>query len=415
MNRNVILVSIDSLRADHCGFMGYEKDTTPTMDSMAEDGLVFENAIAPGPATPASLPATFTGHYPIDRQTEAREVAGTTQRFQAHLSRHETIAESLSDDGYATAGFTPNPWTCRHFGFGRGFDYFQDFLDQDRSSGIWERMLAGQGAKPLTALRLISNWTQREATFKPWASFYDEVIEWTQNAEEPYFLWVFLLDPHFPYLPSSVHRSQSRWRTYEANLRLYLESQSTPYSQRVHDQLVTAYDDSIRYTDDFFEHLQSDLADDDPAIVVHADHGEAFGEHGTYGHHDQLYDPNINVPLIISGVPPNTVTDPVSIRSIPDVVEKVATGNDPASVSRPSVLTRTGDGTTSAVRGRSWSYIDQDGSGELLSIEDGAEQVVEDPAAKLAARNVWQFRSEPEREKRRVATTVGSIVEETTL
>ena len=415
MSRNVVLVSIDSLRADHCGFMGYEKDTTPTLDSMAEDGLVFENAVAPGPATPESMPATFTGHYPIDRQTKAREVAGTTERFQAHLARHETIAEWFSDQGYATAGFTPNPWTCRHFGFDRGFDYFQDFLDQDRSSGIWERMLAGQGSKPLTALRLVSNWSQREATFKPWSSFYDEIVEWTRNAPEPYFLWVFLLDPHFPYLPSNEHRSQSRWRTYEANLRLYLESQTTPYSPRVHEQLVTAYDDAIRYTDDFFQRLRSDLADDDPAIVIHADHGEAFGEHGTYGHHDQLYDANVKVPLVVSGVPSETVTEPVSVRSIPDIAERVATGSDPTSVARPSVLTRTGDGSMSAVRATDWSYIANGTGGELLSINGGTEQAVEDSASKLTARDVWQFRNEPEREKRRVATAVDTIVEENIL
>jgi len=415
MNRNIVLVSIDSLRADHCGFMGYEKDTTPTLDEMAEEGIVFKNAVAPGPSTPESLPATFTGQYPIDRESKSREVSDTTRRLQIHLERHETIAEYFSRRGYATAGFTPNPWTSRHFGFDRGFDHFQDFMDQDRASGIWERILAGKGSKPLAALRLLMNWKQREAMFRPWRSFYEDILTWVENCEESYFLWVFLLDPHFPYLPNSAHRSQSRWRTYEANLRLYLESQTTAYPPRVHDQLVTAYDDAIRYTDDFFGQLHDDLADDNPAIVVHADHGEAFAEHSTYGHHAQLYNQNVRVPLLVSGMSAETVAEPVSIRSVPDILKKIAIGSDPTSIAKPSVLTRTDDGSTSAVYGRNWSFINDTDTDEMIVSYDGNERVVTDIELLSFGRGVWETRTEYELEKRRIATAAGTITEKKSL
>jgi len=411
MSQNVILVSIDSLRADHCGFMGYEKNTTPTLDGMAKDGLVFENAIAPGPSTPASMPAVFTGEYPIERKTESREVNDTRSRFINHLDRHMTIAEQMSNLGYETAGFTPNPWTCRHFGFDTGFDYFQDFLDDDRSSGIWEQMLKGDGSKSLSVLRLVTSWMQRESTFKPWSSFYDEMIEWTKNADEPYFLWVFLLDPHFPYLPSKEHRSQSRWRTYEANLRLYLDSQKTAYSPRVHEQLVTAYDDAIRYTDDFFAQLNKDL-NHDAAIMVHADHGEAFGEYGTYGHQGQLYDPNVKVPLVVSGVESNAVREPVSIRSIPKLVTNIAQEKDPLSITRPSVLTKTGDGSISAIRGEDWSYIENEDGGKLLSHTNGNSVSVEESGLESAAYELLKKRAEAQMEKRRIAQSVPEVYEE---
>jgi len=412
---NILLVSVDSLRADHCGFMGYEKDTTPTLDAMAEEGLMFENAIAPGPSTPASLPATFTGHYPATRMTGSREVPDMTRRFRAHLERHETIAEHLSRLGYNTAGFTSNPWTCRHFGFDSGFDHFQDFLNQDSSSGIWRRILEGKGSQPLAVLRLMSNWMEREAMFKPWAAFYDEIIEWTQNADEPYFLWVFLLDPHFPYLPSDEHRSQSRWRTYEANLRLYLESQTTPYSPRVHEQLVTAYDDAVRYTDDFFKCLREDLEPNGPCIVVHADHGEAFGEHGTYGHHRQLYDSNVRVPLVVSGVRSETVIEPVSIRSIPDLVARLARKDDPASVSKCSVITKSGDGSISAVRGRKWLFINENGDKRFFFIKDKGERAVEDDILNTLAQKVLDARAESGREEDRIAAAMNQTIKSTNL
>lgn len=413
---NVVLVTIDSLRADHCGFMGYEKDTTPTLDEMAKEGIVFENAIAPGPATPASLPATHTGYYPlaVDGFSGLDDVRRT---FYDHLNRHDTIAEEFSRRGYATAGFTPNPWTCRHFGFDNGFDHFEDFLGQDSSSGIWERMLEGRGSKPLSALRLFSNWTQRESTFKPWPSFYDDVVEWTEKVEKPYFVWIFLMDVHFPYLPDSESRTQSRWRTYEANLRLYLESQRTPYSARVHEQLETAYDDAVHYTDRFFENLRSDL--DDSIFVVHADHGEGFGEHGTYGHHGQLYEPNVHVPLLISSEESpswkqnDRVEDPVSVRSVPKILRQLATGTDPRSIGADDVITQTRGQSSVAVRGRDWKFIQSgDDTTNLYSLEAGESDPIGDERILNLAEKRLKTRFESERERKRVSAIVDEIAGE---
>ncbi len=414
MSRNIVLVTIDSLRADHCGFMGYEKDTTPNLDAMAEEGLVFENAVAPGPTTPGSLPAVLTGHYPSNQETGPRSVEDVKDRLISHLSRHETVADSLSKREYATAGFTPNPWTSRHFGFESGFDHFEDFMNDDLAGSIWERFLEGEGenSRPVLALQLAVNWMQREGVFKPWTAFYDEVVEWTRTVDEPYFLWVFLLDPHFPYLPGAGCRSQSRWRTYEANLRLYLESQTTRYSQRIHDQLTTAYDDAIRCTDEFFGRLSTDLHDDDPAILVHADHGEAFGEHGTYGHQTQLYEENVRVPLVVSNVQSGTVTEPVSLRCIPDLIPKVADGDDPATVTDPAVLTRTDDGSKFAVYTEGMYYMRDKTDTKVVLSRGNGKQIIRNETMDSVARKLVNDRKEPELEKRRIASATEDVVGE---
>ena len=367
---NLVLVTVDSLRADHCSYAGYDRETTPTLDRMADEGAVFTNAVAPGPTTPESLPATFTGTFPAGTGDGDDGLTATRTRIREHVLAHDTLAQKLSRRGYATAAFTPNPWTSRFFGFDKGFDRFEDFMGDDISSSIWTRMLEGGGSTPLAATRLVLSWVQRENVFKPWSAFYDDVVSWARSAAEPYFVWVFLLDVHFPYLAGPAHRTQSRWREYEANLRLYLEDQHTPYSPRVHDQLVTAYDDSVRYTDAFFERLRADL--DDAAIVIHGDHGEAFGEHGTYTHQHQLYRANVNVPLVVSGVPPKRVDRPVSTRAIPRLLTGLA---DTGTVPDPSgafAASRT-DGCD-AVDGGRVKFIRNGDGGKLYGLERGERE-----------------------------------------
>ena len=143
MSQNIVLVTVDSLRADHCSFAGYDRETTPALDEMAADGLVFENAIAPGAITPESLPAIFTGRYPATPSDDGGRIATTRGQIRRHMQVCDTLPERLSRLGYTTGAFTPNPWTSRYFGFDQGFDRFEDFMDADISSSIWERMLAG--------------------------------------------------------------------------------------------------------------------------------------------------------------------------------------------------------------------------------------------------------------------------------
>lgn len=405
---NIIMVTVDSLRADHCGFMGYEKDTTPILDKMAKEGTVFTTAYAPGSRTPHSLPSMFTGEYPDSVLGQEDGIQDTQRHVSRHIDRYDTIQDRLSRLGYETAGFTPNPWTSEYFGFGQGFDYYEDFMNEDRSERLWERMIAGRGSKTIAGVRLVMSWLQRANTFKAWEHFYDEIVEWIGNASEPYFVWVFLLDVHFPYLPDRQARTQSRWRTYEGNLRLYLESQQTPYSNRIHDQLVTAYDDSVRYTDRFFEDLQSDI--NDAVILATADHGEAFGEHGTYGHHDQLYEQNVHVPLILWGdVSNKTIAKPFTLRSLPDLLTTVATGGDVESVTKDTVGSIASGGDRIAISTENWRFIQRAGGENEVRVVPDPEIDIDDVSTLEFCRRLLETWKEHHTERKRVEGAIDQI------
>jgi len=370
---NIVLVTVDSLRADHCGFMGYEKDTTPTLDAMAEEGVVFENAVAPGTSTPDSMPVMFTGMYPIGREIQHEGTIETS--IGTHMAVRESLPERLSRMGYTTAAFTPNPWISRYFGFDDGFDHFVDFLDEDRGSWLFKRMLEGRGTRRAEMLRLFLSWIQEENSFKPWGSFYDEIIQWGQSATEPYFLWVFLLDSHFPYLTDREHRSQSLWGMYHSNLQLYVDEQTTPYGERTYERLVQGYDDAVRYTDKFFSELRADL--DDPVFVITSDHGEGFGDHGTYGHQERLYEENVHVPLVVSGEGyDGSVSDPISLATLPDIITDIASGEDDIGEPEGPYAVVSPQKEVSAIRLQGWKLIrdDRDDKTELYHLDADPEE-----------------------------------------
>jgi len=329
---NIILVTVDSLRADHCGCYGYEKETTPTLDAIAAEGVKFDQAISPGPSTPESMPAIFTSEWPFERRVEREahsELEAQRTRIRAHMAARDTLAEKFQRLGYTTAAFTPNPFTSRHFGFDQGFGYFQDFMDESTRGPLYQRVfdgfLAGSGASSIA--RMLLNFWQCEEVFKPWESFYDEMIEWVRGTDGPYFLWVFLMDAHNPYLSGSAYRSQARWKEFHANVEFWRQSHETPFSETVQERLVTAYDDAIRYADAFLERLRGDVSEE-TVLTVHGDHGEAFGEHGSYGHEPYLYAENVRVPLVVDRAVSAETQNPVSLRRLCDILLEVASDKE---------------------------------------------------------------------------------------
>ncbi|WP_434522789.1 sulfatase-like hydrolase/transferase [Halorubrum sp. AS12] len=410
MGENIIFVTIDSLRADHCGHHGYNRETTPTLDQMASEGLVFENAIAPGPRTPDSLPAIFTGYRPIpdDQRIESeREVISN------HLNRHTTLAEHFSKKGYDTAGFTPNPYTSRYFNFDTGFHHYQDFMDEDRSRRLFERILEG-GSLPSVALRLLLSGIQRENVFKPWEAYYNEILEWIESASEPYFLWVFLMDCHIPYLANSETRTQSRLNSYYANLRWYWEDKDERFPDQDHDRLVTAYDDSIRYSDAFLNQLSSDISD--ASFVVTADHGESFFEHGRYGHPPEcLYEENINVPLVVyDGSTEGSVSKPVSISDLGNLLNSISEGT-PKMSSPNTIVSHPLGGDKVAVRGDKWKYISKSVSNgsdtaEVYNLLDNPDETnnIAETESQLSeiGQSICARRSSQEREREMIRQVV---------
>jgi arylsulfatase len=389
--QNIVFVTIDSLRADYCGFNGHSGDLTPTLDSLAENGTVFENAIAPGPSTSESVPTIVTGEYPVEREEATGEIDPRISRIKPHLQARRTMAERLSELGYNTAAFTPNPFTSRYFGYDDGFDHFEDFLDGSRDE-IYQRLLKGmKGSNYYLPVRILLNWIQREEAFKPWEAFYDEVVKWAKNQDSPYFIWIFLMDVHHPYLADRETRSQSLLKTYYSNWELRRQQYDLDPEGQIHDWLVHSYEDSIRYTDKCLDQLTTDLADDNPAFVVTGDHGEAFGEHDSYEHHGGafgqegeqeyhsfLYDENIHVPLVLGnydGI--NRIKDPVSLSGIPKLLEHIATDKDVSEIAERFVVSKTMDDEKIAVRGRRYKSITAQNNTEVYDLNYGESDPID--------------------------------------
>lgn len=371
--RNLLLVSIDSLRADHCSYLPGGRDETPTLERLAKDGIACNRAIAPGPSTPEAMPATFTGHYPVEWASDGSTgLARTRVVIRRHMGARISLTERLARRGYQTAAFTPNPFTSRYFGFEAGFDEFQDFMGAAGSAGgmygrVFERFLRGGSFASMA--RVMRNLWRREEVFKPWESYFEELEAWIDAAEEPWFAWVFLMDAHNPYLPGAAYRSQSWLAQTHGNYRFWRNDHETPFSPRVHERFTTAYRDAVRYADGFLDRAETAFAGEEPVTIVHGDHGEAFGEHGSYGHEPYLHPENVHVPLVIGGLGSREVARPVSLRRLPEIVEMASDGSAPDPLGRPFAVTRTDRGQDAAVYTEDTYYTRRGGSPGQLSTE----------------------------------------------
>jgi arylsulfatase len=411
MSRNIVLVTVDSLRADHCSFMGYEEETTPTLDAMAAEGTRFDSAVAPGPSTPESMPAVFTGRYPTDT-VDPTDVAEARTRVRRHMETRETLPERLARRGYSTAGFTPNPYTSRFFGFDAGFDRFEDFSEagvRTAGDGLLQRLSPSSDAAQ--AARMVVNLVQREEVFKPWGSYVDGVLSWIEAATPPYFVWVHMMDPHVPYMAPGEYRRLSWWRTFRANLAFWRGDKEAGLDADVLERLRNAYDDTVRYTDAFLDRLRSAVGEN-CSVVVHADHGEAFGEHGTYGHEPYLYEENVHVPLVVGGVPTERVERPVSLRSLPRLAVQLADDEwDPASLGTDFALSRTAGSERVALRGRRLKYIRSGTGSELYDLARGEQEPLADEELEALCHD-WLQRFDTDRaETRAVRDAVGHLRE----
>lgn len=353
--RNVVLVTIDSLRADHCGYVNgqeQERSLTPELDAMATEGVSFENAIAPGPSTYESMPAILTGDQMCEYPTgdgDALDRRGEQIRLN---TRRETVAERFAARGYDTAAFTTNPYTGRHSNFARGFERFEDFLD----GGEGPLMRRAAHLPVLSEAKHLVTLLRGDRASKPWHSYYDDVLQWVCGASEPYFLWVFLLDAHTPYLVPDEYREGSKAGMYYHNWRFWAAQKWGLDLAPDPAVLASLYRGTVRSVDAFLGRLRQDV-EDDPIIAVHADHGEAFGEHDTFGHEAALYEENVHVPLVLSNTDKTgRVRDPVSLTALPELLSGASTD----SVSVPDsdyALSRTFGPRHLALRGRDWKYI----------------------------------------------------------
>jgi len=293
---------------------------------MAKKGLCFENAIAPAPRTLFSMVQNFTGRHIMF--TEVNKTKGLTELINArrHIKSYNTIAEILKKRKYFTGAFCPNAYTSRYFGFDKGFDYFQDFMFcSSFYQKIFSKMVKNQ-SKIGAILRNIRNFIFKQEVFKTWESYYDDIINWVGKAKEPFFLWIFLLDTHLPWIvPRSYRSNVNIFEMYYYNFKLVKLLEKKEYSINSTEfikKLILLYNSSIRYSDDFIKNIIRDLDSYDPVFIIHSDHGEEFGERGHFGHfHPHLYEENIHVPLIVYNSDERSrIHRPFSLINLPAVI-----------------------------------------------------------------------------------------------
>ncbi len=328
MRESIILVTVDCLRTDHVGFMGYDRATTPFLDGLAHEGFVIPDAITTGAPTYYSVPAILASRYPL---ALGRDILGIAPS-------EPTIASVLHDAGYATAAFAAgNPYLSRRFGYDRGFDTFQDFLKaegeasaenkSDLTSGLASRLnrsvqkiLASMGFLGPIYDEIYFEYCQRATPvpesldslrrFPAADVIVDHACDWMLSRRGvPFFLWLHLMDPHAPYYPKDAAISMMSQKPVTPQRTRYLNSYwnrgdlRPARLERHRQEIVSLYDAGVRWMDEQMKRLVRCLRQsnrwDNCIFALSADHGEEFLEHGRRYHAPQLSEELIHVPLLL--------------------------------------------------------------------------------------------------------------------
>jgi arylsulfatase A-like enzyme/Flp pilus assembly protein TadD len=304
----VILITIDTLRADHVGCYGAQTVKTPTLDALAHDGVVFERALSQVPLTWPSHAVILTGTYPF--QNGVQDFTG-----QPLAPQFRSVAQAFKQAGYATGAVVSAFVLDRSWGLARGFDFYDDAFSAEtfekKETGLVDRR-AGESVA--------------------------HAIAWLKKApRRPFFLWLHLYDPHSPYDPPEPYRSE-----YRGHL----------------------YDGEIAYADHELGNLMAWLKQnrlyDSSLIVALSDHGESLGEHGEDEHGFFVYNATVHVPLIVkppagSGIAAGRRGEPVETAAVAPTLLQLAGVKDstdsPNSIYaqfQSHALLGTGSGTNQA-------------------------------------------------------------------
>lgn len=324
---NVIWIVVDALRSDHTGYGGYGRDVTPNLDWLAERSIVYSSAFAQSSWTKASVASFLTSQYP-------HTFIPPTEHYINWVlpSSSLTLAEVLSDDGYSTACIAENGFLNPRFQLDQGFDSFEHTMGD---------------ARKLT----------------------DEFMK--KDKKQPFFMYLHYIDPHHPYDPPPEYQL---WidKEYEdvKNLSVNLTWISVWWNRELYEKgllderdiqfLVDCYDGEVFFVDSelgrLFQHLTEEGLWNNTIVVVTADHGEEFFEHGSGEHGQSLYNELLHVPLIIWNPRLNAgvVDNQVSLMDVAPTILDVLDIPTPSSFSGSSLV---GVRANATIYGESTIYI----------------------------------------------------------
>lgn len=330
--KHVILILVDTLRADALSCYGGQRISTPHIDRLAADGILFKKAFSPGPWTKPSMASVMTGLSPL--------VHMTNKLNSVLPDVLPTLAEYMRDAGYLTHAIGENP-VLTGSGFQQGFIGYNFFPKRIDFSPC------GQALRRL--------FPKKYSQWAPANKLTRLAIDWLKaNADNDFFLWIHYYDPHVPYAPPAEYLADKKpapgMGNYFGPIALAsIRSGFLALSLEQREWLRTLYDSEVRYVDDniglLIDHLKKLKIYNDTLIVLTSDHGEEFWEHGGCEHGHTLYNEVLQVPLIVKLIGSSskeTVAQPVSIGSIaPTVLELCKIKYNSDYMSRgPLVLTR---------------------------------------------------------------------------
>lgn len=325
---NLVLITLDTTRADRLGPYGRPDARTPALDALARESVVYERAYATSSWTLPSHASLFTGLLPM--QHGAQAVAGGPAEILGYGVRplgegFTTLAEILAADGYRTAAVVGGPALRRELGLAQGFEVYRDDLD-----GPFEKLIGKRGAEVADrALSLLRDF-----------------------GSDPFFLFVNFYDPHAPYDPpppasQGVPEAETK-RVVSAVIAHFAAGHGAQGGglDSSHEgdlrRLLEGYDAEIRYMDAQLERLLAALRAtprwEETLVAVTADHGESFGEHAYVSHGAHLYEDNVHVPLIVrfpgDAGAGTRIAEPVSNRAIFGALLEAAGLSPPAKAPR---------------------------------------------------------------------------------
>ena len=282
---DIILISIDSLRPDHLGCYGYKRNTSPTIDRLAREGVRFVNAVSTTSWTLPAHAALFTGLY-----DSAHGVVNIDDQL---ADEHLTMAEILRNSGYQTVGFYGGPFLHPTYGLDQGFDaYFSCMtkVPEDADEQRYREFPVHDAShQDITGPRTLDRFNQWFSTISP----------------QPFFLFLHLWDVHYDYTPPKRfidlfdpdYTGTITADRYMKNPDITLEM-----SQRDFEHVLALYDGEIRFTDEILGQILKKLEEagrlNNALVIVTSDHGEEFFEHGAKGHQTSLFEEVVRVPLI---------------------------------------------------------------------------------------------------------------------
>jgi len=319
---DIILITVDTLRADHLKAYGYDRPTSPWLDRLAKEGAIFERAWGGSSWTVPSMATIFTGLYPFQHGVDRGLVQrGEVTRQPALGAEHVTLAEQLKAAGYATYGVATNTHLTKQLGFAQGFDHFEN-----------------EGYAPASDIHdLVSNWATE------------------LQSSRPYFLWLHFFDPHDKYLPrrpwvedfdimaakeipeiatqSALERDR-RLREWSTKVMTEMRQAEETKEPAVIATLETLYDSEVRYTDRWIRKIMEMIKPaPDTVIAFTSDHGEEFREHGDLGHRTTLYNEQTRIPLVIRApgrIPAGSeISETVSLVDLMPTLVHIGTGVEP--------------------------------------------------------------------------------------